>query len=347
MNECLLLVNSGRVDMWNKVARLSAIALVIFLGGCVDSRDGQDAAVAAENETSSEGFERTNDVIYHKEQGYALTMDVIKPLNDRNGAAVVIVMSGGWFSNHEATRPHDLDLLPKTYLAHAAELLRAGYTLFYVVHGTQPKFTIREIDMQLSAALTYLHSESLSYGIDKNRIGIMGGSAGGHLSLMRGTKGSQSNNRVAAVVSYFPPTDFLNYGDDGVFFDGVVREFPPLRGKNPFLQALDYYEFDPVETRLNRVDDPARLAQHYSDIGPANHVSEGDAPTLLLHGDSDGLVPLQQSQLIAEKFSRYGVEHKLFIKEGEGHGWEAPKEEITMIIEWFDKFLVERPDEDK
>jgi len=76
-------------------------------------------------------------------------------------------------------------------------------------------------------------------------------------------------------------------------------------------------------------------------------VSEGDAPTLLLHGDSDGLVPLQQSQLIAEKFSRYGVEHKLFIKEGEGHGWEAPKEEITMIIEWFDKFLVERPDEDK
>ena len=115
----------------------------------------------------------------------------------------------------------------------------------------------------------------------------MGASAGGHLALMQGTKGEErkansegpasESSKVQAVVAYFPPTDFVNYGNAGVFFDRVVREVLP-DGKNPFLQALDYLEFDATNIRLTKVTDEERLAEHYKDIAPYYHVTKDDAP---------------------------------------------------------------------
>ena len=176
----------------------------------------------------------------------------------------------------------------------------------------------------------------------------MGGSAGGHLSLMRGTTGvdgaavpaapAETGSRVQAVVAYFPPTDFLNYGNEGVFFDTVVREVIP-EGRNPFLQAMDYWEFDPVEIRLNKVTDAERLTEHYRQIEPLNHVSADDAPTLLLHGNVDRLAPLQQSELIAQRFAQEGVVHRLYVKGGGDHGWEISAEEAGMVADWFDQHL--------
>ena len=290
---------------------------------------------------------RTMDIIYHKQDGFALTMDQVTPKADRNGAAVILVMSGGWFSSHDFTKPHDAKRLPEFVKENATELLERGYTLFYVIHGTQPKFTIPEIHRQISAAVRHIRRHAAAYGIDAKRIGIMGGSAGGHLSLMQGTKGIDgaatseatptASSRVQAVVAYFPPTDFVNYGDTGVFFDDAVRAL--LDGKNPYLPALDYVEFDATNIRLTRVSAPERLAEHYRDIGPLYHVTDDDAPTLLLHGDADKLVPLQQSQLMVAKFKEVGVDHKLFLKEGGDHGWEPTAAESRMIADWFDKYL--------
>lgn len=293
-------------------------------------------------------FTRQMDLIYHKQGGFALTLDRVAPRQAPNGAAVVLVMSGGWRSGHEFTLPHAPDQLPGVFQANASELLRRGYTLFYVVHGSQPKFTIREIDAQLTAAVQHVRYHAEHYAIDPRRIGIMGGSAGGHLSLLRGTTGEDGearpsgpaavSSRVQAAVAYFPPTDFLNYGSEGVFFDGVVRDVIP-DGKNPFLQALDYLEYDAAEIRLNKVSDPSRLAEHYRYIAPAYHISEDDAPTLLLHGTADRLVPLQQSELVAERFAQARVPHELYIKDGGGHGWEATAAEVRMVADWFDKHL--------
>src|SRR5438128_2603620 len=73
-------------------------------------------------------YTRTEDVIYGRKFGSALTLDVIAPKKDANGAAVVWVVSGGWFSAHELIRPGNVN-----------ELLKRGYTVFAVVHGSQPK----------------------------------------------------------------------------------------------------------------------------------------------------------------------------------------------------------------
>src|ERR1700679_51168 len=79
-------------------------------------------------------YDRKVDVVYGRKFGMALTMDVFTPKANANGAAVVWVVSGGWFSSHEAINSGFI-----------GELLKRGYTVFAVVHGSQPRFTIPEI----------------------------------------------------------------------------------------------------------------------------------------------------------------------------------------------------------
>jgi len=330
-----------------KVRSVLLLCAVLVFALALSPAVAQDAPAAAATETKQ--FTRQFDIIYHKQDGYALTMEKVEPTSGKNGAAIIMVMSGGWFSNHNFTQPHDADKLPNPFKENAAELLQRGYTLFYVVHGTQPKFTVREILEHMSAAVRHIRHNAGKYGIDPNRIGITGGSAGGHLSLMQGTKGGDGTSdgngeaaqstRVQAVVSYFPPTDFVNYGNEGVFFDEVVREV--LNGSNPFLCALDYLELDSENVRWNKVTDKERLASHYKFIAPLYHVTKDDAPTLILHGDADKLVPIQQAELIVEEFEEAGVPHRLYVKEGGDHGWPGSEAEANMVADWFDKYLRE------
>jgi len=78
----------------------------------------------------------------------------------------------------------------------------------------------------MNRSVRYIRYHAKDYGIDPDRIGITGGSAGGHLSLMMGTKPApadeksddpveRTSSRVQAVACFFPPTDFLNYGEPG------------------------------------------------------------------------------------------------------------------------------------
>src|SRR5205807_6499427 len=80
-------------------------------------------------------FTRTQDVIYGRKFGTALTMDVFTPKKDANGAAVIFCASGGWVSAHET-----IDY--GYYIGFYPELLKRGYTVFAVVHGSQPMFPI-------------------------------------------------------------------------------------------------------------------------------------------------------------------------------------------------------------
>src|SRR5262249_52286731 len=160
-------------------------------------------------------FTRKQDVIYGRKDGTALTLDVFTPTGKANGAAIIQVISGGWFSAHDFVNP-----------GVAAAFTRRGYTVFAVVHGSQPRYTIPEILQDLHRAVRFIRYHARDYGIDPQRIGITGGSAGGPLSLMHGAAGSEGNpkakdpvervsSRVQAVACFFPPTDFLNYGEKG------------------------------------------------------------------------------------------------------------------------------------
>jgi acetyl esterase/lipase len=278
-------------------------------------------------------FTRTEDVIYGRKDGVALTMDVLRPKKDANGAAIVMVVSGGFFSSHEAISP-----------PFARPLLDRGYTVFAVVHGSQPRYTVPEIIKDMNRAVRFIRSHAKDYGIDPGRIGVTGASAGGHLSLMLGTAGTTGNpdakdpvdresSRVQAVACFFPPTDMLNFGAKGRALVNATDHAKMFR------PAFDYRELDPTRNVWISITDPARLRAITREISPISHISADDAPTLLIHGDADTLVPIQQSEVMVAKLKEAGVEAKLVVKPKAGHGWAAMVQDMNTIADWFDGHL--------
>jgi acetyl esterase/lipase len=280
---------------------------------------------------AEDNFTRKQDVIYGRKFGTALTMDVFTPKEKPNGAGIIWTVSGGWFSSHQSI---NLDFL--------RELLNRGYTVFAVVHGSQPKYTIPEAVEDMNTSVRYIRSHAAEFGVDPKRLGITGGSAGGHLSLMIGTAGTEGNpsaeddvakasSRVQAVACFFPPTDFLNYGTPGFEW---LNQGP----KDAFRAPFDFEQWNPDRKYFEAVDEPTRK-EIAKQVSPAYHVSKDDPPTLLIHGDKDFLVPLQQSELIVEKFKAEGVPCELVVKKGDAHGWKNWHDDMRTIADWFDKYL--------
>lgn len=277
-------------------------------------------------------FTRTRNVIYGRKHGLAMTMDVFAPKKDRNGAGLVFTVSGGWFSSQRAIR-----------LPFCQEFLNRGYTVFAVVHGSQPRFTIPECVADMNRAVRFIRHNAKKYEIDANRIGIYGASAGGHLSLMIGTAGDRGNpnaadaverasSRVQAVACFFPPTDFLNYGKPGAVMlgTGTLKNF-----RAPF----DFTEFDNASRRYRLITDDGERKEIGRKISPVTFVSKEDPPTLIIHGDADNLVPIQQAELIVAKMEKAGVTAKLVTRKGAAHGWATLGDDLKLFADWFDEHL--------
>jgi acetyl esterase/lipase len=303
--------------------RLTLLAVLVSISAAIQT------AQAADEPT----FTRTEDVIYGRKYGTALTMDVFRPKKDSNGAGVVMIVSGGFYSSHEAISP-----------AFAKPLLDRGYTVFAVVHGSQPRYTLPEIVKDMNRAVRFIRHHAKDYEIDPARLSVTGASAGGHLSLMLGTAGTPGNpdaadpveresSRVQAVGCFFPPTDWLNYGATG-------RELIHAKdhGK-PFRASFDYREVDKESNLWVAITDSERLRQIARETSPITHVTADDPPTLIIHGDADTLVPLQQSETILARLKSAGVEGKLVLKPGAGHGWLTMAQDMSTIADWFDAHL--------
>ena len=280
-------------------------------------------------------YTRTEDVIYGRKFGLAMTMDVFAPKGERNGAGVIFCVSGGWRSAKESVNP-----------ALAQEFVNRGYVVFAVVHGSQPRFTIPEVLDDMHRAVRFIRYHAKEYGVDKDRLGITGGSAGGHLSLMQGNAPKpgttvapdpveRESSKVAAVGCFFPPTDFLNYGKEGevALGRGTLTGFKP-----PF----DFHEQDPKTRSFVEITDETKRREIGKRISPAYHVSKDSAPALVIHGDADKLVPIQQAELIMAKYRAAGVPHELVVKHGAAHGWQGMDRDIRTIGDWFDRYLAEK-----
>jgi acetyl esterase/lipase len=258
-------------------------------------------------------YKITPDVVYGHKAGMALTFDVIHP-KEHNGAGVLFMVSGAWVSGWGP--PEHFVKKPPFGMTHFRDLVDSGYALFIVRHGSSPQFKVPEAVADVRRAVRYIRLNAEDFKIDSNRIGVCGGSAGGHLSLMLGTASDEgekepkddvdrTSDRVAAVVAYFPPVDLREWVGD--------KRFPALH-------------FD------------AKLADS---VSPILHVSKDDPPTLLIHGDKDGLVTLDNSERIEKAFKKEGVVCELIVMPGAGHGFpgEQGKQASEALVKWFDKHL--------
>ena len=70
-----------------------------------------------------------------------------------------------------------------------------------------------------------------------------------------------------------------------------------------------------------------------------NHISKDDPPTLIIHGDADKLVPIQQAELFINGMKKVGVEAKLIVRKGREHGWPKLRDDLSLFVDWFDKHL--------
>jgi len=264
---------------------------------------------------------RVRDVIYLKQGGCAYTMDVFTPQTS-NHKAVVWMVSGGWFSNHESISPE----LAKTFMD-------KGFTVFEVVHGSQPKYTIPEIVPQVRRAIRFIRSVASTYDILPNAIGVSGASAGGHLSLEIAGLGDDGDpnakdpvdrlsSRADAVVAFYPPTDFENWGAYSVtpFKIAGMQVFYPAFGVN-----------------AQTPDNVKQKIAH--DTSPIILVKSGYPPTLIVHGDQDKLVPVQQAHEIDASFASANVVHKLVIVPGGGHDAVTLIGGVAAALDWSSSHL--------
>ncbi len=278
-----------------------------------------------------------NETIYGRKDGMALTMTVLTPKKKVNGKAIIYVLSGNWISSERM-----LD----AFSERTGLYIDAGYTLFGVMVGCQPRYAIPDEIEDLKRAVRFVRYHAADYKIDPDRIGITGSSSGGHLSLMIATSDNVVNpkskdpvdkvsSRVQAAAVFYPPTDFLNYGKANTFsqVSQAGLAFMGLAG------AFDFKVFSDSTRTYVSITDMEKKREIAKEISPITHVSSDDPPVLIIHGNKDFVVPMQQSESIIARFKEMKVPCHFIMREGGAHGWPNRDVEEKNFIDWFDKYL--------
>ncbi len=267
--------------------------------------------------------ERIDGVVYGERHGKPLTMDIIRPHNAR-GIGIAFMVSGGWRSAGPGETPQEL----------MAPLLRRGYTVFAVCHISQPEATVMEIIEDVHRGVRFIRHHAEEYGIDPDHIGVTGGSAGGHLSLMLATCGGpgpadaadpvdRESSAVQAVAIFYPVTDLLNMGSST---ENPGDGGPP----RSFTEA-----FGPDGTDLEKWPDIGRRCS------PIYFVTDRLPPVLICHGSADTLTPPDQSERFCDRARACGAQVELVIHEGGEHGWPTMFLELFRFADWFDRYLAD------
>ncbi len=263
---------------------------------------------------------RVGPLVYAQRQGKDLTVEFLKPAHP-NGLGVLVMVSGSWKSRREPS----LDLI-------AAPLLRRGYTVIPITHGSQPEFSVMEIVEDIQRGVRFARLHAREQGVDPARLGVVGGSSGGHLCLMLATRGGpgpataadpldRESSAVQAVACFYPVTDLLNLG--------TSTENPGDGGPpKSFVRA-----FGAGATNMAAW----KVIGH--DLSPIFHITTNLPPTLIHHGDADTLVPLDQSERFQRRARELGRTVELVVHPGQKHGWITMVLDIREFADWFDRYL--------
>ena len=256
------------------------------------------AAVQAPDVTVERG------VVFGMHSGLALLMDVHRPQTP-NGLAIVYVPGSGFHT------PLGYDAQPITrYTApYVPALTRAGYTVFVINHRAAPRFRYPAAVEDVQRAVRYVRHQAARFGIAPDRIGAAGYSSGGTLASLLGVLDApgdaghtdpvqRESARVQCVVAGGGAFDFTQVK--------TVIGLPVVGSYLGSTIALGYGEGGP-EYRT------------YKEGSPRFHVSAGDAPTLLVHGDADEILPFAQAEAMEGALRDAGVPVKLVRMPGGTH----------------------------
>ncbi len=237
---------------------------------------------------------------------------------------VVHIHGGGWMGGNKFPCP-------------VTGMVQKGYAVASIEYrfSQKAKFPAQIQDCQ--AAIRWLRANAGSYHLDPEKIGVVGGSAGGHLSALVGTAGGTGafppiggnedlSDRVQAVCDIYGPADFTT----------VVRQAAEDRN------VKNIFKFNsPQDPYASLIGVPLETAEKSRAVSPVTYVSEDDPPVLILHGTHDALVPYAQSVQFAEALKTKGVPVWFQTLPGAGHGGPAfGKPAVVQLMQsFFDKHL--------
>jgi len=246
--------------------------------------------------------------------GRDLLCDIYRPPAGapETGAAVILVHGGSW-------RGGDRTQLRR----YGWRLGRAGYVCVAISYRLIPEAWFPGFLHDVKAAIRWTRANAAYLGVDPERIGIHGNSAGGHLALLaagtadvpelEGSGGSDGvSSRVSACVSVYGPSLF--HLDE------------PLRGSRPAGRVIEEPTVESTRT-----------------ASPVSWVSPSFPPTCLLHGVADALVPVAASELMYEALGAAGVPAELHLYPDQPHGFDAAagfaRQNAAIVSFFLDRYL--------
>lgn len=280
-----------------------------------EGSEGQSEAVLPSNEFDSSKLGAVEkDITYCTVDGVELKMDVYYP-SENNGRFPVrmYVHGGGWSKGDKAQGAGAIEI---------PELQKAGFLVVSVNYRLAPEYVFPAMIEDVKCAVRSLRAHADEYNLDPNRIGVWGGSAGGHLVALLGTSDESAgfdvgeyleySSRVQAVVDMFGPTDLTVQFEGG--YEGASRVFDG---------------FD------------ATLAS------PVTYVTADDPPFLILHGEKDALVPIEQSEILLAALQSVGVPAELVPVVNANHSFKPDGGEISpsrreiaqLVVAFFEETL--------
>ncbi len=260
-----------------------------------------------------------NDIEYARAGNVSLKLDFYRPKTDPNKVRplVVWIHGGGWQNGNKS---NGVRLLPPV-------LATGDYVGASVEYRLTDVATWPAQIHDCKAAIRYLRANAAKLGVNPDKIGVWGGSAGGHLVSLLGTSGDVAelegnlgvtgvSSRVACVVDFCGPSDFLL----------IDMESPRLNEPgNPVFKLFG--------GPLKEKQDLARQAS------PVTYVSKDDPPFLIMHGTADTLVELRQAEHLNQQLHQAGVSSTLVKIINGPHAFGGRKVE-ERVVAFFNKHLL-------
>jgi acetyl esterase/lipase len=315
---------------------MRARCLAALYGACALGLIGAPARWSS-SQTTVSNYTRQSDVIYGRKFGVALTLERFVPAKP-NGLGIVWVVSSGGRSSREQT-------LQPSFERRISPFLTRGYIVFAVIHGSAPAFHLQDFEQDVRRAVRFVRQDASQFGIDPDRLAIAGASAGGSVALIVATQAREGDpkaedavdrlsDRVQAVGCFFAPTDLTNYGQPGVNVLDFIRQQAGV--VDP---TFEFYDTEPKTAARRTITDRDRILEKLREMSPITHVTSDDPPTILVHGDRDQGVPVQQSRQLLERLMQANVPARLVVREGQGHAWPGWESDSALLAEWFDRHL--------
>ncbi len=232
-------------------------------------------------------------------QHKAQRLDLYQAKSDRPVPAMIYFHGGGWRGGSKNSIPA---WLKKGVDEGAMTVVSVEYRFTDVaIHPAQVQDCLRSIQ--------FVRQQAKEWNIDADRIGVTGGSAGGHLSLWVALHDdiadpqstdpiAKQSSRVRCAVSFAGPTDW--------------SLLQTMEHKHPAYRQLLGYE---VGTPADQMD-PAKK----TDVSPLSFATKDDPPILQIHGDQDDIVPIEHAKNLHSKLEQIGVKTELVVIPGGNHG---------------------------